>query len=462
MTTIQYGIWTNIFDYTAIFILFSGLLPFWANRFMARGKVGTAKTSVSLQLIMAIILTLVYFPVIVLICNRIGTTNYLLIYVISGFFILTDYMVTIFESLLQTVKPHAIGYGLFIEEVVKVGLALIVFFVFKQLFLGAMLAIVVSYGVQVLYYWYVLKGELTYRINWAYLKEWAKGSIVFIYNEFGVQLFSFIYILLFIYGGADSRAYVQAALSFTAIVGYCSSLSFALFPKLLARTSNDKEVTQSLDTILMLALPLATTIIIMASSFLTILNKNYSVASSVLVALTVDTVIVLIHNFYASVALSMERLDAEGKIPLRQVVKSKMFKIFTIPYVQAAIALPVLYFVLTFMHLDSIQSALIVVGALIILHVTSLVIMYIFTGIRLEVNWTTIIKYVSVSAIMGLLLFVTPISNQILPTIVKASFGLLFYVGLLSVIDLNARTLILSILKELKTKVVTLLKTVKP
>ena len=45
MTTDQYGIWTNIFDYTGYFMIFSGVLPFWATRFMARGKEGTVKTA---------------------------------------------------------------------------------------------------------------------------------------------------------------------------------------------------------------------------------------------------------------------------------------------------------------------------------------------------------------------------------------------------------------------------------
>ena len=38
MTASQFGIWTNIFDYTPYFIIFSGILPFWATRFTARAK----------------------------------------------------------------------------------------------------------------------------------------------------------------------------------------------------------------------------------------------------------------------------------------------------------------------------------------------------------------------------------------------------------------------------------------
>ena len=45
--------------------------------------------------------------------------------------------------------------------------------------------------------------------------------------------------------------------------------------------------------------------------------------------------------------MGVESFDAEGKISIRKLVKSKIFKVFTIPYIQAAIALPLTYFVLT-------------------------------------------------------------------------------------------------------------------
>ena len=51
MNVHQYGVWSNIFDYTAYFAIFSGLLPFWATRFVARSKEGAAKTSTVAQLV---------------------------------------------------------------------------------------------------------------------------------------------------------------------------------------------------------------------------------------------------------------------------------------------------------------------------------------------------------------------------------------------------------------------------
>ena len=152
MTVAQYGIWTNIFDYTAYFILFSSVVPFWVTRFTARGKQSTVKTGVFTQLTLGLVAVLIYLPAIFLISNAIGTTSYLLIYFIAGLYILNTYMVAVFESVLQATKPQAVGYGFIIQEIVKVIVAVILIIGFKQIFLGAILGLVVACIVQILYY----------------------------------------------------------------------------------------------------------------------------------------------------------------------------------------------------------------------------------------------------------------------------------------------------------------------
>ena len=201
------------------------------------------------------------------------------------------------------------------------------------------------------------------------LKSGLKVHQQLLYNAVGSQLVTFVLILLFLYGGSDARAYYQAALSFTVIVGYSSSLALALYPKLLANSCTEEEVGVSFRTVLMLAIPLATITMVMSVSFLTILNVSYGVAWPVLVALTIDTLVSLIYTFYTSCVMGVESFDAEGKISIRKLVRSKIFKVFTIPYIQAAIALPLTYFVLTKLPVaGSVQATVEVVAILIGVH----------------------------------------------------------------------------------------------
>ncbi len=87
-------------------------------------KEGTTKTAVLSQLIFGIVGTLVYLPAVYFISNAIGTSTYLPIYLIAGFYILTYYLITVFESVLQATKPQTTGYGFIIQEIVKVVIAL--------------------------------------------------------------------------------------------------------------------------------------------------------------------------------------------------------------------------------------------------------------------------------------------------------------------------------------------------
>jgi O-antigen/teichoic acid export membrane protein len=461
MTTTEFGIWTNIFDYMPYFVIVSSIIPFWVTRFTARDKEGTVKTSTISQLILGVIATVAYLPVITVISFAIGTSQYLLIYLIGGFYVLTYYMVTVFEAALTATRPHATGYGFIIQEIVKVAVALIIILGFDQVFLGAILALVVAPTVQLIYYLYKLRAFFKEKVNWSYLKQWIKSSPVLLYNVLGTQLLSFVFILLFVYGGAEARAYYQAALSFTTIVGYASSLAIALYPKLLANCCSKEDIGLSFKTVMMLAIPLATIVMTMAVSFLTVLNATYSDGSLVLVALTVDTLIVMLVTFYSQVLMGMEAFDAAGEIHFKKLVKSKIFKLFSIPYIQSAIALPATYFVLTQLYVDGpVTTAAAVVAVLIVVHLGTFVALAIRSrhSIHVPIAWRSITKYIFAAFLMGAALIVAPTTTTLLATIAKTIAGFALYTVILLAVDMQARELVRLVWKEVKDNINGLLK----
>jgi hypothetical protein len=312
--------------------------------------------------------------------------------------------------------------------------------------------LVLGPGIQVLYYCYLLSDYFKEKANWSFLKQWLKGSPAIAFNAIGSQLVSFVLILLFLYGGSESRAYYQAALSFTTIVGYASSLAVALYPKLLANCCSEEEVGLSFRTVLMLAIPLATLTMVMAVSFLSVLNVSYGIAWPVLIALTVDTLVVLLNSFYSSCLMGVENFDAEGQISLRKLVRSKIFKVFSIPYIQAAIALPLTYFVLTKLPVvGSVEMTVEVVVILISVHAATFVGLYFFMrhSIHIPVAWKSMAKYVLSALLMGTILLILPTTTTLLPTIAKAIAGFAIYVGLLLSIDAQARSLVGLIWQEI-------------
>jgi len=361
-------------------------------------------------------------------------------------------MISILESCLRAVKPQTIGYGLLIEEVCKVSLAYILIVGFHQLFLGAMLSLIIAASIEALYYVRLLAKDLRQRIRWNYLREWLKGSAANFYNAVGNQLVAFVLLLLFLFGGQAARGEYQAAATFANVVGYASFLAFALYPKLLAKNSLE-DVALSLKTVLMFAIPMAAIIITMSESLLTILNVFYAAASPILILLTLDTVVLLISQFYSSLLLGIERLDEEAKISFGQLVRSKMFKAFTLPYIQAAIALPTAYYVLTQLATsNSVQAVLYVTTINICVHMTAFFGLYAIMrkSVRIAVPWRSIGKYLFASAVSAAVLYILPHPTTILATLGKVTGGVAFYAALLLMIDGEARKLVALIWHEIK------------
>jgi O-antigen/teichoic acid export membrane protein len=456
----DFGVWSNIFTVLGYFTIASGLLPFWITRFAARKMEGTIRTGFSATLVIALVGVAAYIPFVFPYMQAANTqaSIYLIVYLLASLEILSIYLVALLESSLRAVKPQAIGYGLLVEEIAKVTIALSLLLTlgFSQILLIAMVSIVSGAAVQVLYYIRLLAPSLKEKVQWNYLRQWLKGSTANIYNAVGGQLFSFIYILLFFSPvGKTATGDMQAALTFAKIIGYASFVSYALYPKLLSNSCSEQEVTLSFKTTLMAAFPLAAITLSMPTSLLTILNVQYSEAWAILVLCTFDALIVLISNFYSSLVLGAERLDEQGNVPLNKLARSKIFKIFTLPYIQAAIALPTAYYVLSQFTSNSnpVQAANYVVAIIIGVHATTFIWLYLtmrkFT--RLTVDWKSIGKYVFAAVLAAIVLFLIPETTTLTLTFGKVLAGLATYSAVLLAIDPEARKLPPIVFREIKT-----------
>jgi len=190
----------------------------------------------------------------------------------------------------------------------------------------------------------------------------------------------------------------------------------------------------------------------MSKSFLTILNVVYNVAWPILILLALDAIVLLLSQFYSSLLLGTERLDEEAKISLNKLVRSKMFKVFTLPYIQAAIVLPSAYYVLTQLAVsDSVQAVLYVTIINICAHLTTFLGLYVLMrkSVRIAVPWRSIGKYLFASAATATLLYFLPQTTTVLMTAGKAAAGVATYAALLLAIDAEARELVKQIWQEL-------------
>jgi O-antigen/teichoic acid export membrane protein len=454
MTKDEYGVWANIFDVISYFLLFSGVFPFWTMRFVARQKKGVVKTGFLANLVLSLVSMVVYISLIPFVTTALNiSTEYLIVYFIASAQIVNMFLIAEMESILRAKKPQAIGYGLLLEESCKIALAYLLIVRLQQLLLGALLSLMIAAAVQVIYYVKLTFQDMKEKIQWTYAKDWLRYSTSNIYNAVGNQLAAFPLILLFRFGEEAARANYQAALTFANIIGYSLFLSYALYPRLLTRNSLD-EVAETFRTVFMFAVLMLTITLSIPQSLLTILNVNFGEVTPVLLFLAVDAFVVLIIQFYSSVIFGVERFDEESRRPFRMLLKSKIFKVFTLPYIQSIISIPACLYVLTQYAIAApLQAALYVTVINLASHVMTLIFEYamMHDSVRINVPWNNITKCIFASVVSGGFLYVLPRTTTILLTLAVVLIGVAIYFLILLAIDKDARRIANAIWNELKS-----------
>jgi O-antigen/teichoic acid export membrane protein len=455
-TKLEYGIWFNINDVSTYFTVLVGVLPFWTLRFAARKREGAAKTGVLANLMMSIIASIIYLILLPTITSALGISEeYLPLYFLTALQIMEAHSINALEAGLQAKIPHTIGYGLLIAECCKVVLGYVIIIVFQQPLLGAKLSLITAFAFQTLYYVKLLTEDFTHRVNWAYVREWLKGSIANIYNIAGSRIAGFVFILLFTYGGEGARSNYGAASQIASVVTYSSYLAFALYPKLLA-DRKPEDITTSFKTVLMFAIPMTVGAMTLSDSYVIIMKDIYRDAWPILIVLAINAFIRTVSNLFGTILFGVEQVDEQVSISFRALVKSRLFVVFSLPYLRSAIILPTAFYALTANTQNkSVQAAISISLIITFTNLVTCLISYVITRnmVNLAIPWRNIAKYVFASLIMAIVFYLLPHPTRILFILGMTAIGGIIYFTSLMAIDKEARTLVLTIWTEIKRKV---------
>jgi hypothetical protein len=457
-TNPEYDIYFNLNDVLAYFTLLAAVVPFWVMRCVARGKEGATKTGFVTNLIVSIVFTVAYLAAVPLILPALGiSANYLTLYLVASIQIVELYLIGLFEPCLQAITPQAVGYGLLVQQVIKLALGYVFIVQFAQPLFGMLISTAIAFAIQIAYYYRLLAAEMKERIQWGYVKEWLKGSLANIYTVIGSQIANFVFILLFSLGGGGSRGIYGAAAIVVSVITYSSFLAFALYPKLLTEQKSE-DVTVALKTVLMFAIPMTAVAMALANSYIVLLRDKllleFPGAGLVLVILALDALVGVFSGIYGSVLFGIESVDKE-KLTFRSMVKSKIFIAFSLPYVHSAITIPTTYFVLT---TYASQQPLLAALSVCIINSTMrfvmfLVLVVVVRGmIKIAFPWRSVAKYAFASIVTGIVLFLLPASTSILMTLIWTAIGGSLYLAILLLIDEETRSLPKQILGEIRGK----------
>jgi len=351
---------------------------------------------------------------------------------------------------LRAKQPQTIGYGLLLSEVCKVILGFILIIHFHLGLIGAICSVITSYIIQIVLYLKLTGSELREPVKWSYLKEWLKGSLINIYYVVGTRIVALTLIFLFVYGEL-ARSYYQAACTIAGVIGYSAFLAFALYPKLLSQT-NIEDVHTSLKMVLLFAIPMTTGAIVLSESYLTILRSTYTDAKFVLPLVAMSFFCISLSQIFSSIVMGTEEIDAKAEIPFKQLVKTRLFQIFTLPYIQSAIAIPTVFFAVFYMAKTPLEAATFLALIILLTDSAMLLIAYTFAHKCLTFNfpWNSVSKYALASAVMAIVLLVIPHPTRLSITVALTLLGAAIYVTVLMLIDEECKLLVKSILQEIR------------
>ncbi|UCG44593.1 MAG: hypothetical protein JSV58_04085 [Candidatus Bathyarchaeota archaeon] len=449
----EFGIWGNLSDVLSYFILLSTVIPFWTTRFVAREHAGSARTGVVANIFVSLVSSAIYLAVLptTLSALQIGA-NYVMLYVVVALQVIELHMIAALEAVLHAKQPEIIGYGLLIYEICKVALGFVLIMQYELGLLGAILSIMIGYIIQTAVYIKIAAKELRIGIDWTYLKEWLKASPINIYNILGDRIAAFPLILLFLYGEL-ARSYYGAALTIANVVAYSTFLSYALYPRLLLKTEA-QDVSTSLKMVLMPAVPMTVGAIVLSDSYLTILHPEYLEARPVLAVLSICVFTLALLQVFRAVVLGTERIDSKAKIPFRQLAGTRLFQIFTIPYVQSIITLPTAFFVLFYATDSSLAAATYLAIINLVVGLATLVVTYRISRkcLTFSFPWRSTARFALASAAMATLLILIPHPSRISSTLILTGIGGLVYIAVLAIFDKDIREMGESVLSEVKSR----------
>jgi len=174
----------------------------------------------------------------------------------------------------------------------------------------------------------------------------------------------------------------------------------------------------------------------------------------VLVVLALDALVTVISGIYGSVLFGVESVDQE-KMSIKSLVRSRLFKFFSLSYLHSAITIPTTYFVLTtFAYQQPLAAALSVcVINSTVRFAMFIVMVFMLRGtFKIVIPWRSIGKYLLASTVMGAVLYLLPYSSMISTTLIWTAIGGVVYLSVLMLIDKETRALPKSILHELSRK----------
>jgi O-antigen/teichoic acid export membrane protein len=459
ITPEDFGLWSLIGSMVSYVIIFEPITTYWTTRQLARGEkvVKTALTNISIFSAGGMI---IYSIIAVFISASLGADFHILL--LASLLIPIMFFNNLLDGIVLTHKPQVISYGTIGLELSKIPIGIIFVVAMQWGIVGALLTTIFASFIRLVILFVSIKPLITDKVQTNVIKYWLRMSWLLLYrtsaglvHKLDIMTFS-LFVQSFV-----GLGYWQAALTTSSVVGMSSSISQALYPKLLVDERNAIAV-ENLKRTLYFAIPMVAVSILFAKPILYILNPLYVDASLAVVFLSLNSLVGVLTTIFFSILGAYDKVDVDKTTSFKLYLKSKLFLVPTLNHIMSALYVgSLIVFLLFFRTPDMDDIDLITIWSIILLATHFPFLLYSMIIVKkqhaISMELKPIIKYALTALLAAIvtffiideyLIYYESIYDFLIVVFPIVSVGGLIYFGITYLIDNSTRTLFKSIFKE--------------
>jgi O-antigen/teichoic acid export membrane protein len=463
LTPEDFGLWRLIGGLISYVVIAEPIVSYWTVRQTARGE-PVGRTAPYISSMLATVASLAYVLIILFVSG--ATSSNFNVMLIATILVPVSFIANTLDAVNLGYKPQASSFALLAFEFTKIPIGIVLVAVLGMGLTGAIVATFAAFLARIFVLAYGARKKIAAKFSLAIFRMWLKLAWLPLYNNGpGVILGLDVLVFSLIVGSVEPLSLYAAVTSITAIVVYSSGLSQALYPKLLA--DNRKEhIEIALKRTFLFSIPIFVALIVFAEPSLFILNPAYTVAVPALYVFAAVAFGYAISGMMYNIVGATERVDINLNSKIIDHIKSKLFFIPTLLYIQNGLYLGLLVFLLIFTKSFLITDLNLVILWAFVGLATQLPFTIYFTrlahkALPFKFPWSNMGKYALSSLIAAMIMLV--LNNYILiydnsiysfaPRIAAAlSLAAGIYFSVLYAIDVDFRMLSRAIIAELKDR----------
>jgi len=454
----EFGIWSLVFSVVHYFLITEVIISYWGTREIARGK-EIGKTSI----LSSIGITLVSIPIFILYLFRISESNEIDHYIILLSVLLLP--VSFFSQTLNGInlghKPHVTSFGLLAFGIIKIPLVLITVIFFDLGVIGVILSFFVAICGKIMIQLYFAMPKLKNQFQFKIMLRWFKLSWVpiFAHIQNYIQLLDVV-LYSIITTSVLGIAYYHASFAIAVIVAHSSSISQALYPKILG--GKIEGIEKNLTLVFFFAIPLLGIAIIFSKPALFALNPIYVSGWLIVIFLALKQFLYVTRIVPIQVISGIENVDVSESVSPSKYIKSSLFKIPLILIMFNLIYLITLVVMLSIFRTQVDEWQLVlwwsIIGFLVEIPLTIVIWKFSLKKIKISIPWKKITKFTLSTIIFMMFYYLTsdlildydPSIYKFLPLlIIEFVICMGIYLSITYVIDSDTRTLFKSLKSEI-------------